>query len=386
MATTNTDSARDAIFNRLDEIFSGPSSFDRISSDGSGAATPQQIGQAQAISGSTSDKEYRKLVAHLNATSYSKLGLLHECPRKYELTMLESNGACIELETELGEIVDTEPAQVNLHFAYGHAVGAGIQTFATTGNLVSAQWAAFLAWKAPWDAEFLDKKGNPTGKSLTWALYAVEKFAQFWDEHLSEWEILTLPDGRPAVELAFGVDTQNGYFHYGHIDAVLQHRETKRLAVWEGKTTGASVIKDAAYGNSYQALGYSVVIDALSQQLGLPNSDYEVFYIVYSSKEKKYQLLPFPKSLAQRAEWLQDLLLDHAMIEKYNELGFYPKRGDACVNKFGFTCKWYGTCQMRTSSLFPGAKLPVLTAVSDGKSVDYTFTLDELVAAQKNRG
>lgn len=361
----------DAIFAKLDELIP----MEELRSP-SASADPFALGEAKSIAASTSDKEYRKLIGNVNCTSHSKLSTLHKCPRLYELESLKAATPS----------APNEPDILNADFAFGHAVGAGIQTYAATRDLIAAQFAAFLAWKAPWDFEKLDFRGNPTGKSLTWALVAVEKIPFFMETELAGWEVLRLPDGRPAVELSFGINTENGWFHFGHIDTVLVHVETKRLAVWEGKTTGQEIVDDAAYGNSYQALGYSVVVDAIADSLGLPSADYEVFYVVYSSKAREFQLLPFTKTRSARAEWLQDLLLTHATVDKYQELQFFPKRGDSCLDKWGKKCHWYGQCHMRNASLFPAAKLTRVESIEGLKSVDFSFTLTELVEAQRNRG
>lgn len=357
----------------VDEIFGKLEKLIPIESIGGSSTGAFSLGEAKAISANTTDKEYRILMRNGNCTSYSKLALLHKCPRLYELEMLKA-----------AQPRAAEPDDLNADFAFGHAVGAGIQTYGATKDLVAAQFAAFLAWRAPWDFEKTDKNGNPTGKSLAWALHAVEKFAFFWDNsELSNYEVLRFADGKPAVELSFAVDTENGNFHFGHIDTVLKNKVTGKLAVWEGKTTGMGEVNDAAYGNSYQALGYSVVVDAIAHSLGLPDADYEVLYVVYSSKEREFQLLPFTKSRAQRSEWLQDLLLTHATTAKYEELEFYPKRGDSCLDKWGKQCRWYGQCQMRNQSLFPGVQVPKITDISVVKSVDFKFTLTELIAAQR---
>lgn len=363
----------DAIFSKLDAL--GPLEFSSAATtDSSPFSLGENLDEAKAIAATTSDKEYRKLIRNANCTSYSKISTLHKCPRLFELEMLKATVPAPE-----------EPDALNADFAFGHAVGAGIQTYAATGSLQAAQLAAFLAWKAPYDFEKLDFRGNPVGKGLTWAMIALEKFPFFFSEHLSDWEVLRLPSGKPATELSFGIDTENGYFHFGHIDTVLVNKETKRVAVWEGKTTGMNTVEDAAYGNSYQALGYSVVVDAIASSLDLPSADYEVFYVVYSSKAREFQLLPFTKSRTQRAEWLQDLLLTHATISKYQELQFFPKRGDHCLDKWGKKCWWYGQCHMRNSSLFPTATLSTVRSISEVENVDFVFTLSELVAAQKQR-
>jgi hypothetical protein len=373
-----------AIFDTLNELYLPESviagNTDR-SVDGTALTT------AKGISAATADKAYRVLVASENATSYSKLAELHRCPRAYELQELEANSPIAQAAAT------ARSEEPNLHFCFGHAVGAGIQTFAVTQNLVSAQFAAFLAWRAPWDAEQVDKRGQPTGKSLAHALIAVEKFAIFWAQQLSDFEVVTLPpserfpNGKPATELSFAIDFENGYKHFGHIDNVLKSKSTGRLAIWEGKTTGFEHVDEALYANSSQALSYSVVLDAIAAELSsVSGTDYEVLYIVYSSKSREFQLLPFGKSRAQRAEWLQDILLDQASISNYRKLEFFPKRGENCYNSsFRSRCRWFGNCTMKNSSLFPGVTLRRVEDVSEVESVDYTFTLSELLAAQQDR-
>lgn len=364
---------RSRIFDNLDELTIGPAygSIDR-------GVTPQAIAESKRISANTSDKAYRKLVASSNVTSYSKLGGLHKCPRFYELEEYEANSPITAIIQETRE--------VNLDFAFGHAVGAGIQTYAATNSLVAGQLAAFLAWKAPWDAEKINKQGQPVGKSLAWAELAVEKFGIFMARELSDFEVVRLPDGRPATELSFAVDFENGFWHFGHIDTLLQSKSTGKLGVWEGKTTGFEIIDEAVFANTSQALGYSVVVDAIAPLLGITETDYEVLYVVYSSSTREFVLLPFGKTRAQRAEWMQDLLLDHAAITQYRKLQFFPKRGESCYSySFRSRCKWFGNCSMKNESLFPGVALRKLESVEEVEQVDFKFTLSDLIAAQRER-
>lgn len=372
MATTNKHDP----FARLDDLVLSDAAISnyRGPSNWSGD-TALALGEAKAISANTSDKAYRKLTSRENITTYSLLSGLHECPRKYELNKLQANHPSSMPVEEF----------VNLDFAYGHAVGAGIQTYAATGDITAAIFAAMLAWKAPWDAEKTNKQGANTGKSLTMATLAVEKFAYWWEENLADWEVVVLPSGKKAVELAFAINMQNGRYHFGHIDIMLRHRTLGTLAVWEGKTTGFEHIDEAMYANSNQALGYSVVVDAIAKEIGANGTEYEVLYIVYSSKSRDFQLLPFGKSRSQRAEWLQDILLDHASLDTYKRIKFYPKRGENCINKYGFRCNWFGQCTMRNESLFPGLELPVLEAeeLHSIEALDFVFKKDDLIAAQQ---
>lgn len=387
--STNKDAKREEIFANLDELLYGKNSTSASPSYASGPKSKifadlnslsidignstTALAEAKRISANTSDKAYRRLTARANVTSYSKLSQLHQCPRKYELDQLEANNlAAVESDTP------------NLHFAFGHSVGAGIQTYAATRSLQAALFAGFLAWKAPWDAEQTNKKDEPTGKSLTWAQLAIEKFGYFAQRELSEFEVVKLPDGRPATELSFAIDMENGYYHFGHIDTVLRSNISGGLVVWEGKTTGFENIDEATYANSSQALGYSVVVDAIAQQLGASGTEYEVLYIVYSSSTREFQLLPFGKSRTQRAEFLQDLLLDHATLKQYQTLKFYPKRGESCYNAgFRSRCHWFGQCTMSNKSLFADLEVRKLESVEEVESVDFKFTLSELVAAQR---
>jgi hypothetical protein len=194
-----------------------------------------------------------------------------------------------------------------------------------------------------------------------------------------------MPNGKPATELAFAVDFENGFHHFGHIDTVLRHKDLGTLAVWEGKTTGLKNINEASYANSNQALGYSVVVDKIAELIGASGTEYEVLYIVYSTAEQEFKLLPFGKTRTQRAEWLQDTLLDHANIATYQRIGFYPKRGESCINQYGRTCHWFGQCTMSNASLFPGVEVAELQDVGEVESLDFVFTLSELVAAQKGK-
>lgn len=363
MATYNPNSTRYS----LDDLLFGDIGTLDI------GTTPSSLEEAKRISANTSDKAYRRLTASGNVTSYSKLAALHKCPRAYELDQLDANSPTL-----------VESNSINLDFAFGHAVGAGIQTYAATQSLVAAQFAGFMAWKADWDAEKTDAKGNSKGKSLTWAMVAIEKFGYFYQRELSDFEVVTLPNGNPATELSFAVDMENGFYHFGHIDTLLRSKSTGRLAVWEGKTTGFETVDEALYANSSQALSYSVVVDAIAKSLNYSGTDYEVIYVVYSSTSRDFQLLPFGKSRTQRAEWLQDVLLDHASIKQYDAIKFYPKRGESCYNSgFKQRCKHFGSCTMSNSSLHPSTVVKQLTTIEDVEAVDFKFTLSELVEAQK---
>lgn len=320
------------------------------------------------LASQTTDKDYRQIVSFDNCTSYSQSLDLHACPRKYQLTKQEA-----KQPAAVGFV-----QQTNLDFAFGHSVGAGIQTLIATGDLTKGLFAGFISWKADYFADADDiaaKWGKRTKKckSLAYAQLAIEKF--FSQGLSNEWEIVILPDGSPAVEIAFVVDTENGYKHYGHIDLLLRSKTTGRIAVWELKTTGYADVDEASYANSSQALSYGVVLDVIYPEL----SEYDVIYAVYSSTGMEWTTLPFRKSLTQKAEWIQDVLLDHNAIKTYRSLNFFPKRGESC-KLFNRRCQYFGTCDLTSHVQY--------TDLPEGREAEkshFTITLTDILKHQKEK-
>ena len=179
------------------------------------------------------------------------------------------------------------------------------------------------------------------------------------------------------------VDFEDGHFYSGHVDEVLKHKETGRFLVKENKTTGFKNVDPSLYGNSDQALSYSIVIDMLG------GTEYEVLYTIYSASDQRWIQIPFPKTALKKAEWLQDQLLIHNQIEQYSSLDFFPKRGRSCFS-FMRRCEYYSDCDLSFSSRFGKrfADLPAIASISDVEkleAVDYATTVSEIVARQKEK-
>src|SRR5574343_241672 len=97
-----------------------------------------------SVYSSTADKKYNKLLMMSNVTSYSQRQVLHACPRKYQLSMHRAGDRTPALDA----------GSVNLDFTFGHAVGAGVQSYLLTRDLDKSLFNAFMAWRAP----FADRK------------------------------------------------------------------------------------------------------------------------------------------------------------------------------------------------------------------------------------
>lgn len=308
----------------------------------------------------TSGKDYKRLTRYANVTSFSQLEILDRCPRKFQ--KVKERAAFNQSYSEVS----------NVDFAYGHAVGAGVQNFMIHKNLDKAWLNAMLAWSADWDASIPKKR-----KNLWSALIAVQKFAAVWADQLEDWELLILPSGKPAIEVAFSLHCGNGFKHYLHMDIAVRNKRTKRIAVWDCKTSGFSEAEESLYANSTQALSYSLTLQA-----ALPDEelmDYDVYYLVYSTTSREWTLLPFTKSPLEAAEFVKDLVLTQENITTWQDLNFYPKRGIACYD-FMRRCEFFGECNMTE-----GKPLPVLAAEDEAEEVDYIIHLDEVIASLKAR-
>lgn len=263
--------------------------------------------------------------------SYSKLGILHTCPREFQL----------------GELQGLKAFMPSAHTAYGHAVGAGVQEYLvarTKGydcehSLAIATVAAMAAWDMPslWES---DKRGI---KTIERAMLALQRFAAFLGERLLQQYTVPQFAGKFAVELFFVLRLTEAYTYQGHIDLVLQDRETGELVVLEIKT-GSGAFDVADWANSSQALGYNCVLQAYGT-ISSAQAAYHVLYLYYDAAGLDWTLQPFSKPAAVRAEWLTSMLLDVQTIETYRQTELFPKRGSQC-KRFGRTCSFFGTCDL----------------------------------------
>jgi len=307
----------------------------------------------------TSKKNYRDAYIYINVTSNSQSDVLHKCARMFQVSKSPSH--------------QTPEGIFNIDFVFGHSVGAGVQAYLATNSKSQALLASLLAWNIDLDADAPKK-----GKNSILATLAVEKFIQFWEAgYADQWEIAFF-NGKPASELTFWIDFENGYYHAGHIDIVLRNKITKRLMVLEFKTTAIRTIDEAQYGNSGQALGYSLIVDRIaeSEELG---QTYEVLYLAYSSTQRTWNPFVFTKNRTQRLEWLQSRLLDHAAIGTFRKLQFFPKNGNSCWS-FSSRCAHYGMCDMRAMQRNDFLVFnPVVHEMPE--AMDFSFKLSELATA-----
>ena len=297
----------------------------------------------------------------LKRLSYSTLLNLHACPRKFQLNRLQAPQQ------------EDEANKTNVTFAFGHIVGLGIQLAFENKSEDEILWEMFKLW----DIDLLEE--NPKQAKSFWSgVIAVQKLLAMRESgFLDDWQLAYI-EGKPCCELSFIVHLPDGFHYIGFVDAVLQNNLTGEIMVLEVKTTGMSTVNAATYRNSAQAIGYSVILDHL-----FPNhSSYEVLYLVYKTKAKEYDTLPFTKSYLQRALWIRELLLDIDVIQMYEAADIYPMHGESCFNFFR-ECEYIYTCTLSTSKLTeqitPEQEAKILEA---HETYQIKITLDDLIQSQ----
>jgi hypothetical protein len=294
----------------------------------------------------------------LKQLSYSGLLQLHSCPRRFQLDKMRG-------------VYERES---NTTFAFGHCVGLGVQLSFEGKSEEEILFALFNEW----DVDLFDER-EKADESFWLAVHAVQKFIGMRAAGFLQDYELVYYQGKPACELSFRITFPDGFRYRGYVDAVLRHKFTGKIAVLEVKTTGLSVIDESVYKNSAQAIGYSIVLDAIFPEL----SDYEVLYLPYKKKIKEYELFPYPKSYLQRAQWIQELILDIEVIKMYWDGGIFPMRGESC-NSWNRPCQYFGTCTLSNTYMLKSITEKELDKIA-AEEYSIELTLMDLLDSQLSK-
>lgn len=313
---------------------------------------------------------YFSLMRGINMTSYSTLGNLHACPRKFQLGKLEQ-AAAYELNID-----GINQLETNIDFAYGKTIETGVQGVFLNKTPQEIFFDMFLAWEMPLNQ--MHPRGDP--KTFTDACIMIDRFKWIRQEKFAGWELAYFND-KPAVELSFLIDLGNGYHYAGHADIILFHPFEQRYRVLEIKTTGRKWLHEAMYKNSDQAVGYSVVLDSVARDIEM-TATFEVFYLILLSSLSKFEVYEFTKSRSNRADWLNTLLMDTHMTDMYKRSGHWPKRGASCFD-YMRPCKYFGICDMEPTNFKPDGEFSVLSEKEIAEhTFDFRFKLQDIIETQ----
>ena len=253
---------------------------------------------------------------------------------------------------------------------FGTAFGIGVATYMSTQNQDQAIFKTWLAY-----SPVLEEK---TKTELS-CIYSVLAAFPALDNLLLEWEVPTFED-KPAVELSFNLFINENFYYVGYIDVTLQNKFTGKFAVLEVKTTSLGLIDlDPLYKNSGQAVGYSIVLDAIA---GEEKAEYDVIYLVAQLNSKtlystNIRTLPYTKTLRDRLDWFISLGMDVQRLEQMLEYDVFPRRGRSCL-QYMRPCKHLGTCHLRSLDRY--REIPV-----DTINYQFKYDLDSIVAKHIKR-
>lgn len=300
----------------------------------------------------------------VKALSYSRLSTLHLCARKFEL------------ENKLKLNTDRRSSYT---FSFGHAVGMAVQATAEGDSYDMMMLRVIREWDVPLDVDGTQSEERAK-KSLWFAMEAADRWWAMMQEEdkslLAGWEVAEVvhPDTGekvPAVELTFRIDCGDGYIYEGHIDLIVYNKLSNKFKVIELKTNSGNMCNPAQYKKSNQAVGYSVVIDKAAELLGSGNT-FDVQYLVYMTKQMRYESLPFIKTPKDRADFVSNLITDIQYIDMLEAQDYYPTNGASCFAFFR-ECEYYSTCHMSNEAL----ELMKAKASDDGNDEVFEETGDD---------
>ena len=280
--------------------------------------------------------------------SHSACDLLNTCERKFQIERL---------------LVSDSDKDESEHLVFGTAYGKGIACYLTYRDRELALLTTYLSYVPEINY------GNKTAMSC---VLAVEASFDALDTLLDDYALVSF-NGQPATELSFRMNINQTAYYVGYVDAVLQHRYTKKYFIFEVKHTGL-LLEDLTplYKHSGQALGYSVALDKI---VGEDQASYGVIYFVAQLQREfgviKPVVLPFDKTLEDRLNWFMTLSLDVNRLEQMLTYGTWPRRYQACL-RFNKPCYHFGTCHLHSLDQYK-------TPVPDEVAYQFTYELDDLI-------
>jgi hypothetical protein len=297
--------------------------------------------------------------------SYSRFNTLHSCPRKFLLKELKQQRVPFD----------------SVDCSYGTAFGAGVQELFRSGSIDRALVAALAAWDYP---EFEDMWGKKHDKSLWMCIESLEVFYSNQFQQLYGEYDLAFIEGKSGIELFVYIAVGESYSYQVHIDLVLTNRESGALAVVEVKTSGLQQ-QEANWGNSEQTLGYYAIIETLSRRYNLPMEP-RVYYITQTTGKLHdsytnhgFNIFCYEKDVGNSANFVQNLLVNIAVVELYIEHKHFPKRGNSCVT-YNKPCEFYGTCDMESMLNTATSQGEVYESLSRS-DCDFIIDMEEMITS-----
>jgi len=267
----------------------------------------------------------------LRTLSYSLLEDLEACPRKYQLyNVVGAKG--------------NEHDRRSIDFAFGHAVGSGVQAALMGCALEDCYYECIVNYSA---SSFIQLDGR-IKKKLTHAMIAVREFYSIAQMILVQYEVADIVvDGISimGVEPEFSIQFSKDASYNGHIDVLLLHKVSRQPKVIEIKTTVLTTVHPSVYSNSNQVKGYALAVKYLQWKGIIADSDrVDVEYHVYKTGKGEWEApLIFGYNNIHIVGYIRDIETKLKVMDLYDSMGNYPMNGSAC-NNFFRACEFYNTC------------------------------------------
>lgn len=269
--------------------------------------------------------------------SYSSLGTLEGCPRKFEFNKLY-------------------PQPVNNRDSFaadvGSALHAGYQEYLVSRDADKALWELALAY--PYALEQLEERDDRGLEACVSTLEEMIDSFAFGEYVLAE---IKHPDGRlvPAIEVPFEIRIKGvtlpdgrGIAFVGFIDAIMRHLLTNQFRTLDIKTHRRT-LKDANANYVYNAqqIPYGLVIE----QVAHPDDDLSAFEVLYLDTyvdllEPRVTEYEYKKDREDMQEWLTNTILQAQMIQRYQQMNYFPRTSGGCLT-WNRPCQYLDVCMSR---------------------------------------
>jgi len=261
----------------------------------------------------------------------TSLGLLKECPRKYELAIVRgwrNKGAAIDLD--FGIFLHSARER----YYHARAGGAGHDEAQRKGLdwLLTATWNAELS--RPWQG---DQYKNRFTLARTYVWYCEQ-----WGARPDPLEQVILANGRPAVEVSFrfelpyGPETGELFSLCGHLDRLVRFNS----GLWVSDLKSTKHTLDASYFQQFSPDNQMSLYSLAGQVVcGERTSG-----IIIDAAQVAVGFSRFARGLVQRTEaqleeWLRGLEVLLRQAEQYARANFWPQNDKAC-----FRCQFRPIC------------------------------------------
>lgn len=263
------------------------------------------------------------------------LGLLKECPRKYQYSIL------------MGYF----PRAENVHLTFGlhyhkilefydhkRAEGMGYEeaVLATVRFGMEVTWDKEL--RRPWFSDMKEKNRFTLIRTIVWYL---DEFKE------DQMKTIVLANGKPAVELSFRYElgwtsfTEEPFLAAGHMDRMAVHQDTDETWVLDRKTTKHALDQKyfAQYRPDSQMSGYTVGGRVI---YNVPVKGVMIDATQILVTLSRFSRQPTLRTDGEINEWLHDFQYYTLLAQGFAKQDYWPMNDKSCGNYGG--CPYRGIC------------------------------------------